>query len=384
MTVAASARAQTAQVTGTVVDEQGAAVPGATVQLTGPSGRTVATTAVSGAYTFLNVAAGTYEVTATIVGFAPATAGNVVVGGNATVMVPKLTLKIASLTDTVVVSATKTETQLVDAPATMSVITNAELQSSPAQNYGDLLRKLPGVNVIQLSARDINVTNREATGSLANTQLVVLDGRSVYLDFFGIVLWDLLPTNLDDIKQIEVIHGPASAVWGANALTGVVNIITKTPREAKGGEVNFTGGWLSRDAGSSAGKGAGGIGGVNGSWADAPNDTWSYKVTAGWFDSAAFPRPSGPIPLIPDPRIPGATIANGQTVGGAVYPADGPGAFGAAFSNRGTNQPKFDARVDQELGRNGRLTYEGGIAGTQGIIYTGIGPFDIQSGSYLG
>src|SRR6185312_9133233 len=287
LTVAASARAQTAQVTGTVVDEQGAAVPGATVQLTGPSGRTVATTAVSGAYTFLNVAAGTYEVTATIVGFAPATAGNVVVGGNATVMVPKLTLKIASLTDTVVVSATKTETQLVDAPATMSVITNAELQSSPAQNYGDLLRKLPGVNVIQLSARDINVTNREATGSLANTQLVVLDGRSVYLDFFGIVLWDLLPTNLDDIKQIEVIHGPASAVWGANALTGVVNIITKTPREAKGGEVNFTGGWLSRDAGSSAGKGAGGIGGVNGSWADAPNDTWSYKVTAGWFDSAA-------------------------------------------------------------------------------------------------
>ena len=199
LSVAASARAQTAQVTGTVVDEQGAGVPGATVQLTGPSGRSLTTTTTGGAYTFLNVAAGTYGVTATIVGFAPAAAGNVVVGGNAIVMVPQLTLKIASLADTVVVSATKTETALVDAPATMSVITNAELQSSPAQNYGDLLRRLPGVNVIQLSARDINVTNREATGSLANTQLVVLDGRSVYLDFFGIVLWDLLPTNLDDL-----------------------------------------------------------------------------------------------------------------------------------------------------------------------------------------
>ena len=380
---AVSAHAQTARVTGTVVDEQGAGVPGATVQLAGPSGRALSTTTTGGAYEFSNVAAGTYEVTATIVGFAPATQGNIVVG-NAGVAVPALTLKLASLAETVVVSATKTDTPLVDAPATMSVITNAELQSSPAQNYGDLLRRLPGVNVIQLSARDINITNRQATGSLANTQLVVLDGRSVYLDFFGIILWDLLPTNLDDIKQIEVIHGPAAAVWGANALTGVVNIITKTPREAQGAEVTFTGGWLSRDAGSKIGQGPGGLGGVNGSWADAPNDKWSYKVTAGWFDSAAFPRPSGQIPLIPDPRVAGATIANGETVGGAFYPADSTGAFGAAFANRGTNQPKFDARVDQELGRNGRITYEGGIAGTQGIIYTGIGPFDIQSGSYLG
>ena len=124
----------------------------------------------------------------------------------------------------------------------MSVLTSTEIERSPAQNYGDLLRNVPGLNVIQLSARDVNITSRQATGSLSNTQLVLLDGRSVYLDFFGIVLWDLLPTNTSDIKQIEVIRGPASAVWGANALTGVVNIITKTPREAKGSEVTFTGG----------------------------------------------------------------------------------------------------------------------------------------------
>src|SRR5436190_9038121 len=378
LSLAVSARAQTAEVTGTVVDEQGAGVPGATVQLSGTSKRDFTTAGPGGAYRFSNVAVGTYDLTATLVGFAPASGARVVVGPNVTPVIgPALTLKIASLTETVVVSATKTEMKLVDAPATMSVITNAELQSSPAQNYGDLLRRLPGVNVIQLSARDVNITSRQATGSLANTELVLIDGRSVYLDFFGIVLWDLLPTNLTDVKQIEVIHGPAAAVWGANALTGVINIITKTPREAKGGEVTFTGGFMSRDAGSKAGQGAGGLGGVNGSWADAPNDTWSYKVTAGWFSSAAFPRPAGRIPLITDPRDP--TL----TVGGAFYPVDSSGAFGTAFSNRGTNQPKFDARVDQELGKNGRLTYEGGVAGTQGIIYTGIGPFDIQSGSYL-
>jgi outer membrane receptor protein involved in Fe transport len=371
--------AQSAQVTGTVVDETGAGVPGANVQLTGPATRALATSGTGGAYTFSNVVPGTYELTATIVGFATATAGNVVVG-NSAVAAPALTLKLASLAQTVVVSATKNDTALLDAPATMSVITNAELQASPAQNYGDLLRKLPGVNVIQLSARDINITSRQATGSLANTQLVLLDGRSVYLDFFGIVLWDLMPTSLSDIKQIEVIRGPAAAVWGANALTGVVNIITKSPREAKGSEVTFTGGFMSRDAGSKEGQGAGGLGGVNASFADAPNDTWSYKLTAGYFKSAAYPRPAGQIPLIPDPRDPTGKL----TVGGAFYPADGPGPLGTAFTNRGANEPKFDARVDQELGKNGRLTYEGGVAGTQGIIYTGVGPFDIQPGSYLG
>ena len=375
---AVSARAQTAQVSGTVVDESGAGVPGATVQLAGPASRDFATSGQGGAYQFANVPVGTYELTATLVGFAPAAGTRVVVGPNVPVMAPALTLKLATLAETVVVSATKTNTALVDAPATMSVITNAELQASPAQNYADLLRKLPGLNVIQMSARDVNITSRQATGSLANTQLVVLDGRSVYLDFFGIVLWDLMPTNMSDIKQIEVIRGPAAAVWGANALTGVVNIITKSPREAKGSEVTFTGGFLSRDAGSKAGQGAGGLGGVNASFADAPNDTWSYKVTAGYFKSSAFPRPTGQIPLITDPRDP--TLK----VGGAAYPVDGTGAFGTAFTNRGANEPKFDARVDQELGRNGRLTYEGGIAGTQGIIYTGVGPFDIQSGSYLG
>ena len=116
----------------------------------------------------------------------------------------------------------------------MSVLSSDTIAASPAQNYGDLLRSVPGVNVIQTSARDVNLTSRQGTSTLSNSQLVLVDGRSVYLDFFGIVLWDFLPTNLSDVKQIEVIRGPASAVWGANAVTGVVNIVTKSPREAPG------------------------------------------------------------------------------------------------------------------------------------------------------
>ena len=96
---------------------------------------------------------------------------------------------------------------------------------------------MPGLNITQVSARDINVTSRGATGTLATGQLALLDGRSLYQDFFGFVMWDFLPVNLNEIKQIEVIRGPASAVWGANALNGVVNVITKSPREMQGTSV---------------------------------------------------------------------------------------------------------------------------------------------------
>src|SRR3982751_6890047 len=106
----------------------------------------------------------------------------------------------------VVVSASRTEEQLVNAPAAVSVISNETIQNSPATNVGDLLRAVPGVNVSQVSARDINITTRGATSTLSTSQLALVDGRSVYLDFFGMIMWDLVPTNPNDIKQIEVIR----------------------------------------------------------------------------------------------------------------------------------------------------------------------------------
>jgi outer membrane receptor protein involved in Fe transport len=377
LALAGPALAQNGAISGTVVDESGGVVPGATVTLAGPGTHNPTITGARGEYSFRNLAAGTYQIVVALAGFSQATHDRITVG-ESTVEVPPIALKVATLADTVVVSASKADTALIDAPATMSVLTAETLKSSSATNYGDLLRGVPGVNVIQLSARDINVTSRQATSTLSNTQLVLLDGRSVYLDFFGLVLWDFLPTNTNDIKQIEVIRGPASAVWGANALTGVVNIITKSPREAKGASVTLTAGMFSRDAGSTKGKNPGALFGVNGTYADAPNSVWSYRVSAGYFNSDSFPRPTGQIPIITDPRDPT------QKVGGAFYPADAPGVPGSgAYENQGTSQPKFDMRVDQEIA-GGRITYAGGVAGSTGTIYTGIGPFDIQSGSYIG
>jgi outer membrane receptor protein involved in Fe transport len=277
-----------------------------------------------------------------------------------------------------VVSATKTETALVDAPATVSVVAADTIAASPAQNFGDLLRTVPGLNIIQMSARDINLTARQATATLSSSQLTLLDGRSIYLDFFGLILWDLVPTNTNEIKQIEVVRGPASAVWGANALTGVVNIITKSPREAAGTSFTLNGGLINRDAGSRENDGNGQAAGGSVTIARAPTDKLSFKLSGGYFFSDPYSRPVGSVPLTTHPLDPSVQLGGGQ------YPADGDGV--GAFENSSTSQPKVDLRLDQELGDSGsggRITYQGGYAGTEGIIHTGIGPFDIQSGSYM-
>src|SRR3954469_22363436 len=147
----------------------------------------------------------------------------------------------------VVVTASKVEQQLVNAPATMTVVTSDVIASTPATNYAELFKSVPGVILTQTSARDFNITMRGASSTLATSTLALLDGRSLYLDFFGFVAWDLLPVNPNELKQIEVIRGPASAVRGANAMNGVVNFISKTPRELNGNSATLTFGAIDRN-----------------------------------------------------------------------------------------------------------------------------------------
>jgi outer membrane receptor protein involved in Fe transport len=261
--------------------------------------------------------------------------------------------------ETVVVSGSRTETTIMNAPATMSVIGAGTIEQAPSRNFAELLRAVPGVNVTQVSARDINITSRAATGTLATGQLALLDGRSLYQDFFGFVMWDFLPVDLNEIKQIEVVRGPASAVWGANAVYGVVNVITKSPREMQGTRATLGFGTFDRETeGTSAD--AGGLWYVSGTHAQAIDDRWAFKLSAGTFSQDPLTRPTG--------IIPGSTP-------GREYPA---------YANTGTTQPKFDARLDYDYPDGRKLTFSGGIAGTEGIMHSGIGPFDINSGTVMG
>ena len=268
--------------------------------------------------------------------------------------------------ETVVVSASRSEEKLINAPATMTVIGPQTIESSPTQNFAELLRTVPGLNITQVSARDINVTSRGATGTLATGQLALLDGRSLYQDFFGFVMWDFLPVNLNEIKQVEVIRGPASAVWGANALNGVVNVITKSPREMQGTSAIVGVGGFDRQSGASGPTGSGTLFYLSGTHAQAVNDRVAFKISAGGYTQDPYSRPTGAIPC---DRPAQCTVARN------AYPG---------FANQGTAQPKFDARVDYDYADGKKLSFSGGAAGTDGIMHTGIGPFDIDRGTVMG
>ena len=193
----------------------------------------------------------------------------------------------------VVVTASKIEQQLVNAPATVSVVSSDVINSTPSTNYAELFKSVPGVNLTQTSARDFNITMRGAASTLATSTLALLDGRSLYLDFFGFVAWDLLPVNPAELKQIEVVRGPGSAVWGANAMNGVVNFISKTPRELNGNSATIQFGAMNRDVDGGQQLGTGQMFGVYATHARAVNDKWAYKISAGGYTSDALARPTG-------------------------------------------------------------------------------------------
>jgi iron complex outermembrane receptor protein len=245
--------------------------------------------------------------------------------------------------EVMVVTASRIERLVHDVPAAVSVITAADLAQMPVENYGEILRSVPGLNVTQISARDIQVTARAATTSLAATQLVLLDGRSVYLDFFGFVMWDFLPVDVSEIKQIEAVRGPGSAVWGANAMSGVINVITKRPKEMRGISLIVGGGNRGTLLGSATYAGY--------------RERLGYKVSAGYYRQDAFDRPGG--------------VIRGTST---TFPD---------FDNEGTEQMKGDVRTDYDVSDATNVSLSAGYATTDGLVHSGLGPFDMKRGSSM-
>ena len=144
-------------------------------------------------------------------------------------------INLEQLLNIQVTSVSKKEQKLSNAAAAVFVITQEDIRRSAAQNVPDLLRMVPGVDVAQIDANVWAVTIRGFNSRYSNKVLVLVDGRSVYTPTFSGVYWDQLEMPLEDIDRIEVIRGPGGTVWGANAVNGVINIITKPAKAAKGG-----------------------------------------------------------------------------------------------------------------------------------------------------
>jgi iron complex outermembrane receptor protein len=164
-----------------------------------------------------------------------------------------LDLKQLSLEDLVnleVTSVSKTPEKLSRAAAAVSVITRDEIRRSGATSIPEALRMVPGLQVAQIDANKWVVTSRGFAANFANKLLVMIDGRSVYTPLFSGVYWDVQDVLLQDIERIEVIRGPGATLWGANAVNGVINIITRTARESQGTLLKAGGGSEERGFGS--------------------------------------------------------------------------------------------------------------------------------------
>ena len=151
-------------------------------------------------------------------------------------------------------SVTKTNEALSDAPAAIYVITHDQILRSGAQTLPEILRLAPNLQVYQLSASNYIVTARGFSGNIgdqafANKLLVLIDGRSVYTPLYSGVYWDMQDVLPADIERIEVISGPGATLWGANAVNGVINIITRKAKDTQGGLIDISAGNLQQSVG---------------------------------------------------------------------------------------------------------------------------------------
>ncbi|TWT73599.1 Colicin I receptor precursor [Posidoniimonas polymericola] len=136
--------------------------------------------------------------------------------------------------DTVVSTVSRTDTSVRQTPSAVYVLTQEMIHRSGARNVMEALRTVPGLHVARINANAWAISIRGFNGSFADKLLVQIDGRPIYNQFFSGVFWELQLIPLQDIERIEVIRGSGGAVWGANAVNGVINVVTKDSRDTTG------------------------------------------------------------------------------------------------------------------------------------------------------
>jgi iron complex outermembrane recepter protein len=149
-------------------------------------------------------------------------------------------LTLEQLVNVQVTSVSKKETDLFTSPAAISVITQEDIRRMGITSIPEALRMIPGMDVAQITGNEWAVSARGFNSEYAGGLLVLIDGRTVYTPASSGVFWDSQDVVMEDLDRIEVIRGPGATLWGANAVNGVVNIITKSAKDTQGGMVSTT------------------------------------------------------------------------------------------------------------------------------------------------
>jgi iron complex outermembrane receptor protein len=157
--------------------------------------------------------------------------------------VPDITsMSVEDLMNMQVTSVSKRTQKVADAAAAVFVITQDDIQRSGARSIPELLRMVPGLEVARIDENKWAIGSRGFNGRFDDKLLVLIDGRSVYTPLFSGVYWDVQDVMLEDVARIEVIRGPGATLWGANAVDGVINIITKSAKDTQSGLIKSEGG----------------------------------------------------------------------------------------------------------------------------------------------
>jgi len=188
-------------------------------------------------------------------------------------------ISLEDLMNIEITTASHKDQRVVDTPAAVFVLTHEDIRRSGLTTLPDVLRLVPGVDVAQVNANKWAVSIRGFNAFYADKLLVLIDGRSLYNRLFAGVLWDAETIMLDDIDRIEIVRGPGGAVWGANAVNGVINIVTKSAADTHGVLARAGGG--SSELTSGAIRYGGRIGGA------------SYRLFSDWSAHGDTTRPTG-------------------------------------------------------------------------------------------
>ena len=358
-------------VTGTVT-RAGETAALSSVSVTVPATGQGTVTGGDGRYTLRRVPAGQHTIVFRWLGYRP-TQIEVTVEAGATVTADvALEAVTISLGEIVVEGASRAPERIVEAPAAISVVPPAVLQSVSITGQAPVaLQSVPGVDVVQSGVNDFNVNARGFNSSLNRRVLVLQDGRDLSIAFLGSQEWNGLAQPLEDLGRVEMVRGPGSALYGANAFSGVVNITTPTAREVQGTKFTTAAGELEtfradfRHAGVAAG------------------DRVGYRFNAGYNRSDTYSRTRT--------RLDGTSLveeydeATDEPVGPVreVLPINGQRvdpATGAALGERDPLENVYGSgRIDVYANNGAVFSADGGVSQVKNEIFvTGIGRVQVN------
>jgi len=236
--------AQKGSISGTVLDSKNKnPLIGANVLLDGTSQG--AATNADGRYSITQVKTGDYTIVVSYMGYKTSKTPVSIEAGDALTSNLMLDPEAIKL-ETYVVTASRRRERVEDAPAAISVISKAEIRRESNTNLGDYLKGTKGIDFTQSGIDSYNMTARGFNSSFSSRLLTLTDGRMANVPSLRLTAYNVIPVSFEDVEQIEVVLGPSSALYGPNAHSGVLNIVTSSPLRTTGTSINVQGGVLSQ------------------------------------------------------------------------------------------------------------------------------------------